>query len=162
MANEVFTADKVDPVIDRLLSSYVPPGTLAQMKQYAADRRNFVLNQFPRALSIISGLPVSNGFRRSTAATTSLNGQAHAGRTRSVHVNGVLANWNAVAGAWNIANVALTPGLNRVIVQSFDAHGETLETGSIDLGTTTACRLCHLHPVADTTWTAAAAYQTPY
>jgi CotH kinase protein/Lamin Tail Domain/Bacterial Ig domain/Calx-beta domain/Immunoglobulin domain len=134
LCDTLFTAEQIDPLLDQALGSYVPAQTIDVMKQYAADRRAYVLSQIPGNLTVnASGLSTVNGYLRTTSSTVSLNGMAPVIETRSVRVNGVEAGWTAWTGAWNLSGVALRPGINRILVQALDEQGRELRRSTIDV-----------------------------
>jgi hypothetical protein len=127
-----FASNSVSAVLDQHLGSWVPGGVLANMKNFSVNRNAGVLAQIPLRLSISNSLATLNGYPRSTVATVSLYGNAHAVATRSILVNGVPATWSAWDARW-FANVTLLPGINRVTVVAFDEAGREIERGSTDL-----------------------------
>ncbi|MHC4743529.1 MAG: lamin tail domain-containing protein, partial [Planctomycetota bacterium] len=115
-----FSPEQLDPVLDELLGDFVHPGTLQQMKEFAVARNAHILSLIPSDLTVVSDLPVVEGYHQTTAASASLYGTADAIRTRLVLVNGQGADWSGVDGEWSISDVPLNPGINRIIVQAFD------------------------------------------
>ena len=83
-----------------------------------------------------AGAPITT-----TSNTVALGGQANAIHTRSVTINGQAAIWTPWRAVWQ-GEVALSPGVNRVLVQSFDGAGRELERAYMDVtrdtGATTA------------------------
>lgn len=133
MIDTTFAAAELNPLIDRLLTDFVPANTITAMKNFAAARRAYVLSQIPLQLTATTALPIVNGYPRSTAPTVALNGIANAIDTRSVRVNGSLANWTAWVGTWTNTSVALNPGVNRVLIQAFNADGREIARTAIDI-----------------------------
>src|SRR5262249_22152122 len=107
-------------------------------------------------LTAESALPVVSGFYLSTTSTAAIYGLANVIETGSVLVNGQPASWTEWSGTWTNDNVALQPGINRILVQSLDTNGIELAITTIDVwfddGTvqTTGGTIA-----ADTTWSAA-------
>ena len=62
-----------------------------------------------------------------------MSGKAHAGKTRSVLVNGLSALWSPIDASWSLAGVRVNPGINRVIIQAFDADGQEIDRSSVDV-----------------------------
>lgn len=159
LINTTFAAANFDPLVDKVLGSWVPPATVAAVKQFTASRITSVLSQIRRAFAISSGLPTVNGYRYTTSATASLNGTADAVTTRSVRVNGQAAGWNARTGEWTMAAAGLVPGINRVVVQAFDGPngtGNVVQEGFIDIHFNDGSVVAVSGTIAtDTTWTAA-------
>ncbi|MCX5672247.1 MAG: lamin tail domain-containing protein, partial [Planctomycetota bacterium] len=133
LADTVFSADDLNPLLDQLLGGWVDPNTIQNMKNYAATRRTNVLAQIPLSLSITSPETVQSGYPRTAYATTSLTGTANAINTRSVKVNGVAATWTQWSASWSAAGIALNPGINRLVVQAFDSDGMEIDRSTIDV-----------------------------
>jgi len=133
LADTVFSAGELNPLLDQVLGGWVNPATIQSMKDYAATRRTNVLAQIPLSLSITSPEIVQSGYPRTANATTSLTGKADAINTRSVKVNGVAAAWTPWSASWSAAGIALNPGINRIVVQAFDSSGNEIDRSSIDV-----------------------------
>ncbi|HKQ37900.1 MAG TPA: lamin tail domain-containing protein, partial [Verrucomicrobiae bacterium] len=131
LADTVYEPSQFDPFLDRVIGEFVPTTTIDAMKAFNVQRRNYVLSQIPLTLTINTGLPVVNGFFQTTASTVNLNGQANVTETYSVKVNGAFASWVPWQRAWSISGVALTPGLNTITVQTFDANGGELQRSPV-------------------------------
>lgn len=133
LIDTTFSPAELEPLVDKLLANYVPGGTLTALKNFAVARNASVLSQIPLSLTVNTALPITNGYPVTTAGFVTLNGRANGIETRSVRVNGSPASWTAWQGNWAITNLALRPGLNRVLVQSFDGNGAETERTTIDL-----------------------------
>lgn len=131
LADTVFHPSEFDPFLDRLLGDFVPTTTLDAMKAFNVQRRNYVLSRIPLSLTINVGLPVVSGFFQTTTPTVNLNGAANVIETYSVKVNGVFASWVPWQRTWSLSSLALTPGLNTVTVETFDAAGAKLNEASV-------------------------------
>lgn len=133
----VYAPETIDPLLDSLLSDFVPASKLAQMKQFVVDRNANVLSQIPLTFSAEASLSVVNGFYQTTNSSTSVNGTADATETRAVRVNGLLANWDGVDGTWSLnTGLSLQPGINRVVVQTYgnpEGTGTELHRGHVDI-----------------------------
>lgn len=151
LTETVFAPESIDPLIDRFLADWVPDSEIdgnSGIRQFVQDRLNSVFYggypnvdtspQIPQSFAIFGPDPV-NGYPYTTRATITLTGTANAIETRSVRVSGVLvdeSDWSQRDGTWSIDGVALTPGINRVTVQTFDGPagtGEELDGGFIDI-----------------------------
>ena len=133
MIETSFSAEQLDPLLDRVLSGAVPDSTLSGLKSFAAARRAAVLNLIPLSLSATTPLSVSNGLPRTAFPTITVNGRANAIETRSIRVNGRLATWTPWLGNWTATSVPVLPGLNAVLVQTFDAASRELARTTIDV-----------------------------
>jgi len=133
LATTVYRPDEVHSVFDQFLTGIATEPTITSMKTFASNRVGRVLNQIPRAIRITNSLPVVNGYPTTTTPEVALTGAANAIRSRSVRVNGLPATWTPWRGAWNIGSVPLLPGVNRVLVQSFDAAGAEVERNTTDI-----------------------------
>jgi len=155
LAETSFSPSKINPLLDQLLAGYAPLATVDAMKAFNASHVNYVLSQIPLTLTVASGLPVTNGYPRSTVATTTLSGSANAIETSSILIDGSSATYVAWQGTWT-NNVTLTPGLNRILVQSLGSNGVEFARTNIDIWyddgsmTTVGGTIA-----ASTTWTAA-------
>ncbi len=138
----VFSPAQFDPLVDRVLGDYVPEATRAAIKQFVVQRNAAVLAQIPQHLTVGSTLPISSGYPYTTDVVYALSGQANAAAAKSVLVNGTATSWSAQQGTWQsdglsrVEEELLLPGINRVVVESFDAPdgaGNKLEEISIDL-----------------------------
>ena len=148
----VFAPENIYPLIDELLSGWVPSAEIEGtrgIKQFIRDRANGILYggypsagsapQIPQQFTITSSLPVVNGFHQTNVPVTTLSGTANAVETRSVSVNGRVvpdAGWSQRDGTWSSGNIFLNPGINRIIVQAFDGPNGTggqVEQGYIDV-----------------------------
>ncbi|MBN8459214.1 MAG: lamin tail domain-containing protein [Verrucomicrobia bacterium] len=138
------------------LGGLVNQSVIESMKTFNSGRTTYVASQIPLAISVTTAPAVSNGYPRSTTATTTLGGKANAITTRSVKVNGTPATWTAFGATWTATGVNLTPGINRVLIQSFDSAGTETSRSLYDVwydDSTVATASGTL--ASDTTWTAA-------
>ncbi len=156
MIDGPFSPAQFNALADEVLGGLVNASAITPMKNFNAQRTAWIATQIPLALSVTTAPAVVNGYPQSTTATATLGGRANALTTRVVRVNGVDATWTAWKAAWTAPEVALTPGLNRVLIQAFDAAGAETDRLSHDVwyddGSTQAISS---DIAADTTWTAA-------
>jgi hypothetical protein len=155
-ADTAFSPAQMNPLLDQLLNSFVPQGTIDTMKAFNAAQVSYVLSQIPLALAVSNSLTVQSGYPRTTTSFVTLTGTANVIDTRSVLVNGSPAIWVAWQGTWTAANAPLTPGINRLLVQSLDTNGVVFAQTNVDVwydkgSVTTAGGTI----TANTTWTAA-------
>jgi hypothetical protein len=141
MAETTFSASEIEPLFDQALGDWVPPQRVRDMKNWVAARRGFVLSQIPLNLTVSSALPVVNGYYQTTTSTISLNGLGNVIDTRFIRVNGTIAQWSPVGGAWSITGVPVQPGINRITVEALDAGGQQVASTNLEVwyddGTTT-------------------------
>lgn len=157
MLDTSFSPAEFNPLLDRLLGDWVPQTDINRIKAYQVTRNNFVRSQIPLALTITNNLVRLNGYPRTTAPSTSFSGRANVLETRSVRVNGQLANWTITSGSWSIANLPLRPGINRVVAQAFDAATNEIARVFIDVWHDDSSVADVSGVLAeDTVWTAAA------
>ncbi|MHC4570689.1 MAG: lamin tail domain-containing protein [Planctomycetota bacterium] len=142
-----FSPEQINPMLEHALSGFVPPSTINSVKSFVAARNAYVLSQIPQHFTINSDLSVSKGYHKATGATLTELKAVLTDNTvepRSVRVNGQLADWLRVGGKWwdtsdewtIDTNITLNPGINRIIVQTFDdanGTGNEVERGSIDI-----------------------------
>ena len=132
LARTLFSAEQLEPVIDRLVGDYLPRAEVDRLKSFAAKRCEFVLAQIPRELTVTTGLAKRDGFFVSYSPELELFGQAPAIGTVAVEVNGNAADWVAPETRWR-ARIALRPGLNRLLVRSLDADGNEVARQHVDV-----------------------------
>lgn len=96
-----FSAEQLGPFLDNLLGDFVPANTIEQMKNFVAARNQHVLSLIPSELTIDSDLHQLNKYFRSIEDSFTLYGTADPVETRSVLVNGELADWKPVDGMWD-------------------------------------------------------------
>jgi hypothetical protein len=140
-ADTTFATANVNALIEQFMGGVLPASDIQQMKDFMAARRQSVLSQIPATFTVASSLPSVAYFPHTTSPLTELSGTADLARTSQVLVNGRQAVWNPLNASWTISNVALLPGVNRVIVEAIDTHGQTVNSTSIriwyDSGTST-------------------------
>ncbi|MCJ7576735.1 MAG: CotH kinase family protein, partial [Dehalococcoidia bacterium] len=130
------SAEQLNPFLDEFLGGWVPTGTINQMKTFMAQRNAYVLSLIPSALTIQSDLTQVSGYYQTNSSTTALHGTADAVNTRSLRVNDRVATWSPRNATWSISGVTLNPGINRIIVRTYDdpnGTGNELEHGYIDI-----------------------------
>jgi hypothetical protein len=133
MIEGTFSAEQLNPLLDRILGGWVTQGTITAMKNWQASRNAFILSQIPLTLTASTALPLNSGYFQTTTPTASLSGVGNVIDTRSIRVNGNLANWSAFGGTWNISGVALNPGINRILVQAFGTNGTEIARITVDI-----------------------------
>lgn len=120
-----FAPVEVSRTLDETLAGWVPPNFITIMKTFATNRAAGVLAQIPTAETVDGSSPAAvtvGGVWRYTTANVTFFGKAHAARTRSVTLNGQPAAWTPWTARWT-NSLTLTPGLNSILVQSFDENG---------------------------------------
>ncbi len=146
LALTTFNPGSFNPLVDHLLADWVPSTEIngaGRIKQFVVERRDAVVlgaaTQVPRTFQVVSALPVIDGYPTTTAGTAALTGRFDAVTTRSMAVGGVVvpdAGWNQRTGSWSLGGIALNPGVNRIIVEAFDAAngtGNIVQAGYIDI-----------------------------
>ncbi len=156
LAETVFSPEQFDPLIQRELGGWVPQARIDTMKAFMVARRAYVLSVIPQSLTITEAPASPSGYAYSTSNEIALSGKANAVTTRRVAVNGQPAAWTAWQAIWTASRVLLSPGINRVTIQAFDAADKEVERATIDVwydtGATTAKAAGTL--AADEVWTA--------
>ena len=169
-----FSAAQFAELANETLGGVVSASVIDGMKTFHGARLAYIASVMPRSLSGINGtttggagLTITGGYPHSTAATCNLRGKADCTRTASVKVNGVAATytpWKVTTvssfttsiGDWQANNVALAPGLNRMLVQAFDATNAEFERTFFDVWYDDTTVASMSGPIAaNTTWTAA-------
>ena len=144
-----FSSEQIGRFLDNMLGDFVPTAKINQIKNFVSARNAHVLSLIPQEFTIDSDLPQNSGYYLSTVSVATLdniNGTANAIETRSVRVNAQPADWWPIYGdvdngqcKWSVAEstgITLNPGINRVIVQTFDhpnGTGNELERRYIDI-----------------------------
>ena len=134
-ATTSFVPTNVNKLLDDALGTWaVPAQVITGMKNFAAARRLEVLSQIPLSLTVTPASlpPVVSGFYKSATAALSLDGRANAIHTRSIRVGGQLASWTPWQASWS-GGATLRPGINRVVIQAFDAADVELERTVLDV-----------------------------
>ncbi|MBL9202998.1 MAG: lamin tail domain-containing protein [Opitutaceae bacterium] len=129
---------------DQVLSGVVDASRIARRKAWYASRHAFVSDLVGVRLGVASGpaVDVASGYPRTTGARCNLTGTSDPARTQSVKVNGIAASyvpWRVASataasntytvaiGEWSLTDVPLQPGVNRLLIQAFDAAGNEIE-----------------------------------
>lgn len=147
----LFRPEVVTRQLDQAFLNFpVASQNVFEMKDWMTNRYFNVWSQIPTNLTV-AGVPATVA-----AASLGVSGTAPVVETRSVRVNGQIASWNPVTGAWSV-NLTLQPGLNRITVQALDGAGavvmeRVLETRYDDGSVTSVSGAIS----GGTTWTAAA------
>ncbi len=157
VTDQIFRPEKLDPLFDQVLGKFTPADRIAAMKQFVRNRRAAVLAQIPQSITITTGPAEPDGFVHARSNAIPLAGTANAVRTRRVTVNGRPAVWTALQAEWSIASVGILPGINRIVVQAFDANDSEIDRSSIDIWSDTGVPTTKAGGTlsADETWTAA-------
>ena len=101
LCDTVFAPETINPLIDEALGGWYPESSIAAMKQFAVERVAYVRSVIAdEALSVQTSLPVVQGYPRTTDNTVGLSGTASGAYTRSVLVDGQLAQWDPETGQW--------------------------------------------------------------
>lgn len=130
--NGVFNSQTLDPLFDRVIGGFAST-RVASMKQYVRDRTTAVLAQIPQTITVTTAVNAQTGYIHTTTNKVSLAGKANAIRTRRITVNGQPTVWMAWQASWTINYSGLRPGLNRMIIQAFDAADTEFERASVDV-----------------------------
>jgi hypothetical protein len=133
LLDTTFAANHLDPVLRQALTGLVPDYFVTSIESFVAARSQYIRSQIPRSLTVAHGLPSVNNLPYSSTLTIALNGVSDAVRTRKVLVNGQPAAWSAVEAKWSLDNLALQPGINRVLIQAIDETGMEFDRSSLDV-----------------------------
>ena len=143
----VFEPQNFDDHVERFLN-WVDPSTRNSIKNFIASRQSSIITggspQIPQNTfamqTNLSENPSGSGYYKTTSSSlagSNLSGTANVYETRSVLVNGIEADWDHINGDWTLdAGIPLNPGINRVMVQTFDdldGQGSELERDMIDI-----------------------------
>lgn len=161
LAQRDFTPEEFNPLVEEVLGNVATESVRQNFKDFAAARRAGVLAQIPLTLTATNGnVAFAGGIYQTAGTSISLHGFANAVTTRSVTVNGQPAHWSAWDAAWTNSAVALRPGMNRLVVRSYDAVGAETDHLVVAVASTAAAGTTVGGNLAGSlTWTAAA---SPY
>ncbi len=145
--NTWFNSATVDPFVDQLLTGWVPTTdgvaanrSITDIKAYVTARRANVLAAIQQnyALSVTTAAAnTAEGYKQTVDGVATFSGTFNVAKTYSITVNGVpVSTMNQrtrgalTAGTWSLAVAAggggvLSPGLNKVVVNFWDAPGGT-------------------------------------
>ena len=98
------SAEQLEPLLENLLGDFVPSGLIRDMMNFVAERNRYVLSLIPSELTVQTDMPQADGYYQSDADSFILYGTADAVKTRSVLVDGQIAEWLPVDGAWQFGN----------------------------------------------------------
>lgn len=103
LANTIFAPESINSLLDQHLGNWVAPSTVSQMKNWASQRRDYVLSQIPTNFTVGANLAAVDGLPRFGSDTSPLvlSGQLDATRTYGVLVNGLPATIDSRAGTWS-------------------------------------------------------------
>ncbi len=125
LATTVWRPLEFDELSRRLLGGRIPDARLTAMTQYLSNRVAFALGAIPSRLTVVAGSPNRDGW-------VGLSGLADPTVTSEVRVNGMLADWKPWTTRWSLNALALTPGVNRLVVEAVDVRGIVLEQTHVD------------------------------
>jgi hypothetical protein len=97
-----FSQSTFNALVDEHLTSFAPADRIASFKSFMNARRAFIEGLISGPLTVSSSLPLSNGYRSTTTPLAALAGTATLAATRSVFVNGHLADYEPTNGQWSI------------------------------------------------------------
>ncbi|MES2706834.1 MAG: lamin tail domain-containing protein [Verrucomicrobiota bacterium] len=147
LVNNVFTREKLDPIIDDLLTGWVSAPVINGVKSYIDARRINVLSQIPQTYSLTTNLTAgTGGYLQSSTGAVDFSGTFHAAEARSLRLNGqpVTLNYRTLgaetAGTWRFSATSgsgfLNRGLTRVTANFYDGPngtGNVVHTESRDI-----------------------------
>jgi hypothetical protein len=132
-----FATANFNALVDEMLGSASTgvdlSALITSIKTFQAARSTYLATLVPLNIAVTTGPATLNGYPHTTTATTNLIGVANSITTRSVKVNGVAATWSAWQATWTANNVALLPGINKVLIQAFDANNVETERFTYDV-----------------------------
>ncbi|WP_265594624.1 lamin tail domain-containing protein [Haloferula sp. BvORR071] len=156
MIDGAFAPANFNATAAEMLGGWVDPAVISSMETFNAQRTAWVATQIPLGLSVTTAPAVLSGYPHTTTASAALGGRANAITTRSVKVNGQAVTWTGWTATWSAPAVALKPGINRVLIQAFDATGKETERMSEDVWYDDgSVQSVAANITTDTTWTAA-------
>jgi hypothetical protein len=100
----ILSPEQLRPLLDNLLGDFVPPSQIQDMMNFVEARNRYVLSLIPSELTVETDLLLSDGYYQSSTNAFTLYGTADAIKTRSVLVNGQMAEFLPVDGTWDFGN----------------------------------------------------------
>jgi hypothetical protein len=156
LADSTFSPATLNALLEQNLHGWLPDNYLQSMAATAATRRSNVLAQIPMTLTATSALATNSGYPHTTNTTTTLTGTANAIETRSVQVNGQPATYVPWQGTWTATNLALHPGINRLLIQTLNSNAVEFARTTFDVWYDDgSVRFVGGSIVTNTTWVAA-------
>jgi hypothetical protein len=131
--NGSFNPETLNPLFIQVLGGFAPQDRIIAMMQFAISRIAAALAQIPLTITVTSAPTPQNGYPHTTSNLVSLGGRANAITTHRLTVNGLPATWTAWQATWSISNVSLLPGINRLVIQAFDAADKEVERSNMDI-----------------------------
>ncbi len=160
LIDELFTPERFDAFLDALRAQWPASpqidAAVLNMMAYNASRVATVEAMIPSSLTLMTALPVRNGYPQSLDGTAVVTGTADAAITAAVDLNGVRSLYTPWQGRWTNSVSRLHPGLNRLEARAMDASGAVVGRATLDVwyeaGSATEVPATL---AADTRWTAA-------
>ena len=115
LINTTLSAEQIGPLLENLLGDFVADSQIQDMINFVDARNRYVLSLIPSELTTETGLSQSDGYYLSNTDAFTLYGTADAVKTRSVLVNGQIAEWLPVEGTWDFGNPG---GISKTIINS--------------------------------------------
>ncbi len=106
LIDNVILTDAVSTTLDEALGAIASPNRIAEIKQFLVDRAAYVKGLINEQLTVNTGLPNVQGLPLTTNPTVNLTGTAPVAETRSVLVNGQLAQVLTGEGQWSFQNIS--------------------------------------------------------
>ncbi|HUU93743.1 MAG TPA: CotH kinase family protein, partial [Phycisphaerae bacterium] len=126
LIDTVFAPENFNPMIEEILGGWVPDNVIQDMQDFVQDRIHSIdaiLDQIPMpGFSISSPLPTQDGYPYTTSDSWTLSGTAD-GTTRSITVNGALADWDPRPdGEWAFDSTDFDDGYEQQVLVTADAE----------------------------------------
>ena len=96
-----FSKSSFDARIDQLLTEFAPTDEIADLKDFMDARRAYILNEITKPATASSELSTQGGFPTTTALVAGVKGTTPLADSRSVLVNGQLAEFDPFTGDWS-------------------------------------------------------------
>lgn len=131
LASDMFAPDQMEVLLGNILNDWTTPAFVERIQAFSNQRREAVLAQIPRSLTVQVDLPLANPdylrYYRADTDSIRLQGRANVLKTGIVRVQGREATWTVWNGQWSIEGLQLHPGVNEILIQALDEQGEELE-----------------------------------
>lgn len=124
LLTNTFSPSNLTQLVERHLGGMVPRGVVDALLKFNEERTVYVRSRIPKSVQVGTVFPVKAGYSHTTSSQVDLVGTAPAAATAELRVNGRLAKWTPIDARWEAGAVQLVPGINTVLIQSFDGSGK--------------------------------------
>ena len=134
LIENVLTEERLRQTFEQIFAGIEPSAEIDRLVDVVRGNAQSFLISTAKKLTVTSVLPQQFGLLRTQGAHSELlQGRANPLQTARVLVDGNEAKWNPLERNWEISNLPLIPGMNRIRVQAIDPDGQETESTHIDI-----------------------------